>query len=151
MHPDAPVELYSKVARGALACWFGPKGSFKGSHVFYANASPPTAGGEAEIVIHKKDTVVGDSPRAIRAFKVTFTRSGDGSLMTAENLRFPEPVAKDMYADLARWARGQDGCSVMGAGGWNAKAGQETDAEPASKKPEKKRRPVKQKAERSKS
>ncbi|MFM9940414.1 MAG: hypothetical protein ACKVP7_13065 [Hyphomicrobiaceae bacterium] len=119
-HPEPPVEIYSRIAKGALNCWFGPQGSLKRTHVFHADVSPPSAGGAAEIVIHERDMAAA-SPRSLRFYRISITPAGEGSTVQIENLRFPEAVAKDLVADVVRWAGGGTECSVIGVGGWNAK------------------------------
>jgi hypothetical protein len=119
-HAEPPVEIYSRIARGALSCWFGPQGSLKKTHIFHADAAPPTAGGEAEIILHERDTGA-QSPRSLRWFRINVIKSGEGSTVQVENLRFPEPAAREMTADVVRWAGGTYDCSVMGVGGWEAK------------------------------
>ncbi len=138
---EPPVEIYSRIARGALRCWFGTQGSLKKTHVFHADVAPPSAGGGAEIAIYERD-LSGQSPRSIRAFRITIARSGDGSNIQPENFRMPETVARDMSADVGRWAMGTDECSVIGLGGWTAQPGKE-EAPPApatAKKAEKAKR-----------
>jgi hypothetical protein len=142
VHSEPPVEIYSRVARGALACWFGPSGSLKKSHVFHADVAPEAKGGTAEIVLHVKDGAA-ESPRSLRAYRVVIERTGEGSRMISENLRLPEAVAKDMQADLKRWASGTTGCTVVGTGGWNAAPAPPAEAPPP---PTKKRKKIKTKA-----
>lgn len=119
VHAEPPVEVYSRVARGALACWFGPNGSLKKTLVFHADVAPESKGGTAEIVLHQRDTAA-ESPRSLRAYRIVIERTGEGSRMISENMRLPEAVARDMQADLGRWAGGQTGCAMVGTGGWNA-------------------------------
>ena len=118
-HVEPPVEIYSRIARGALRCWFGAEGSLKKSHVFHADVAPAAAGGGAEIAIYERDKS-GQTPHAVRAFRISIARSGEGSTLQSENYRIPEPVARDMGADITRWGKGQEGCSVVGLGGWAA-------------------------------
>ena len=131
---EPPVEIYSRIARGALACWFGTHGSLKKSHVFHADVAASEESG-AEIVIHERDEAA-QNPRSFRAFRVTIARSGSGSTVSAENLRFPAYVGRDLDADVRRWAAGRTGCSVVGAGGWEATPRRD---EPAKSPPEKKK------------
>ena len=114
----APVEIYSRIARGALRCWFGPEGSLKKTHVFHGKADPAASGGAAEIAVHTRED--GSSHGVLRAFAVAITPAGDGSLIEAQNVRFPAPQAALMLADVQRWTAGNDDCSVVGTGGWNA-------------------------------
>lgn len=125
-HAEPPVEIYSRIARGALNCWFGPTGSLKRTHVFHADVAPPAAGGEAEIVIHERDTTA-QSPRSLRFYRISIKRAGEGSTVTIENLRFPEAVAKDLVADVVRWSGGNQACGVIGVGGWAPKAASEPE------------------------
>jgi hypothetical protein len=114
----SPVEVYSRVARGALKCWFGPEGSLKKTHVFHAKVDPPDKGGTADIGVHTREA--GSSHGVLRAFGVTITPSGSGSLIEAQNVRFPEPQAAIMIADVNRWASGKSECAIVGMGGWDA-------------------------------
>ncbi len=116
VHPEPPVEIYSRIARGALSCWFGANGNLKKTHIFNADVPP---GGAAEIVIHERDGVA-PSPRSLRSYRITISPSGEGSHVAIENLKFPEPMATDLKADVVRWAGGRSDCSVVGVGGWNA-------------------------------
>jgi hypothetical protein len=140
VHPEPPIEIYSRIASGALKCWFGPAGSLKKTHVFHAEVAPPSAGGEAEIVIHERDKAA-TSPRSLRSYQISVTRSGDGSAVRFENLRFPEAVAKDLGADVVRWAAGGSDCSVVGVGGWAPAPPPTTASTKAAKTPVKKKQP----------
>lgn len=122
--PDPPVDVYSRVARGALKCWFGSAGSLKKSHVFHAKTDPPSAGGAAQIVVHTRDAETLQPGQAgyaaLRAFQISISPAAGGSLVETQNVRFPEPQGLDMTKDVARWVGGSDGCSVLGTGGWAA-------------------------------
>ena len=126
---DPPVEVYSRVARGALKCWFGPEGSLKKTHVFHAKVDPPVNGGTAEIPVHTREA--GSSHGVLRAFAVGIAPSGEGSVVEAQNFRFPEPQAATMIADVGRWAAGKGDCSVVGTGGWDAAPPPPAGASPA--------------------
>jgi hypothetical protein len=117
---DAPIEVYARVARGALKCWFGPEGSLKKTHVFHAKADSPTDGTPIEIAVHTREE--GTSHGVLRAFAITITPSGSGSLVESKNIRFPAPQGDLMIEDVGRWTSGKDDCSVVGTGGWNAAA-----------------------------
>jgi hypothetical protein len=116
---DPPVEIYARIARGTLKCWFGPDGSLKATHVFHAKVDSPADGGTAEISVHTRES--GTSHGVLRAFGVLIKPvTGGGSTIEVQNVRFPEKDAALMHGDVARWVSGQDGCSVAGAGGWQA-------------------------------
>src|SRR5262245_21761566 len=56
--PGDPTSIYTLVARGIHACWFGAGGPLSNSHVFRAEAQSPTKGGQAEIMIHERDVAL---------------------------------------------------------------------------------------------
>ncbi len=121
INADAPVDVYARLARGALKCWFGSEGSLKKTHVFHARVDPPTAGGAAEIVVHTRDADTSAAGyAALRAYRVAITPAAGGSLVEAQNVRFPEAQGADMNRDIARWLAGKEDCSVVGTGGWGA-------------------------------
>jgi hypothetical protein len=118
VNADPPIEVYARVARGALKCWFGTEGSLKKTHVFHAKADSPTAATPIEIAVNTREE--GTSHGVLRAFAISITPSGSGSLVESKNIRFPAPQAEIMIADVGRWTSGKDDCSVVGTGGWNA-------------------------------
>jgi len=116
-HQDPPVDVYARVARGALKCWFGPEGSLKATHVFHAKVDPPSAGGMAEIGVHTREA--GSNHGVLRAYGIVIKPVGEGSNVEVQNTRFSEADAALMRADVARWVAGQEGCGIVGTGGWN--------------------------------
>jgi hypothetical protein len=90
----------------------------KTTHVFHAKVDPPSDGGAAEIGVHTRET--GSNHGVLRALTVTIVRAGDGSLIETRNVRFAEPQATQMIGDVGRWIGGNDDCSIVGTGGWNA-------------------------------
>lgn len=115
---DPPVDVYARVARGALKCWFGPEGSLKATHVFHGKADPSSAGGAAEIGVQTREA--GSDHGVLRAFAVLIKPLGEGSAIEVQNVRFSEADAVLMKADVVRWVAGEEGCSVVGTGGWGA-------------------------------
>ena len=114
----APTDIYARVARGALTCWFGKAGPLKDDYVYHARAEPPAKGGKAKIVIHERNTSV-ENPRGLRAFRVSITPDGESSKIAIENLKMPKPLGAMMDNDVHRWARGDIGCADADAnGGW---------------------------------
>lgn len=124
-YSQPPAEIYTRIAGGALGCWFGPTGPLKRTHIFHADVAPPSDNAGAEIVIHERDNTPGQSPRAIRAYRIIITRAPEGTFLAAENLKLPAPLAARMEADIQRWAKGQRGCNTEGPEDWPA---QETKA-----------------------
>lgn len=107
--PGSVIEAYSRIARGAMGCWFRADGPLKKSHVFHADVAPASSGGAAEIIIHERDAT-GPSPWGKRAFRVALTGSGGDVEVAVENLAMPESVAGRMRADVEAWRRGRSAC-----------------------------------------
>lgn len=122
---DGPVgsatEVYARVARGALGCWFGPTGGMKKDFVYYADADAPSRGGNAVIVLHKRDPSQ-PNPRGAKAYRVKITSAPEGkAVVETENLKMQPEVASDLDADVNRWAHGEQGCrTATTAAGWTA-------------------------------
>lgn len=105
-----PTDIYARVARGALACWFGKAGPLKDTYVYHANAEPPSKGGKAKIVVHERESSA-ENPRGLRAFRISIVPDGESSKIAIENLKLPEPLGTSMENDVQRWARGGIGCA----------------------------------------
>lgn len=120
-YPEPPAEIYSRIARGAMACWFAASGPLKRSHVFHADVAPPSDNAGAEIVIHERDTAA-PSPRSLRSYRILITRAPEGTFVAAENLKLPETLAASMKEDVTRWAGGTSGCSSTVPEAWAAKS-----------------------------
>lgn len=131
-----PTELYTRIARGALTCWFGASGPLKSGYMYHAEAAPPSKGGRSEIIVRIKDKDAAD-PRSLRAYRVSITPGETGSMLETENVKIPEPLATSLGADVRRWAADEEGCSAATAtGDWSAGAKhpeQEKPAKPAKK------------------
>jgi hypothetical protein len=130
----APTDVYARIARGAMACWFGAKGPLKPNHIYHAEAQPASQGGSAEIVVHERDRN-SENPRGLRAFRIVITPDGDNSFLVVENYKLVAPLAESMEKDVRRWAAGGIGCTA-GDDGWEPKAPEI----PAKKVPTKKGR-----------
>ncbi len=134
----SPTELYTRVARGILSCYFGADGPLKGRYVYHADAEPEGRGGKSEIVIHERD-LTQQSPRALRAFRVVIAPEGEQTMIASENLKLPDAIGTQMKADVKRWAAGNVGCAEPGgeAKGWAPGAKEPTPATAARKAPAK--------------
>lgn len=126
------TELYARIARGALGCWFSPQGGMKSDYIYHAEADAPSRGGKALVTIHVRDPSQ-PNPRGAKAYKVEITPKDETSAEVAtENLKMPEEKAKAMTEDVNRWARGEQGCTgTTTASGWSeqdAKAKAAADA-----------------------
>lgn len=137
----SPIELYTRIGRGAGICWFGTHGELKPTHIFHAEVAPPSKGGRSEIVIHEKDLNM-PNPRGNRAFRVHISPDGDNAALEIENIRFPLEVGQRMTADVRRWARNDLTChDAAHTKGWDAKNGSpqaDPPAKPAAKARERK-------------
>ncbi len=139
--PGAPVEVYTRVARGAKACWFGAGQPLVTGYIFAADVRPADKGGAAEIAVY--DTA-NDNRRGLKAFTVTIVQAGaDGlvpdanaaaqSLIGTSNARIAEPFAQQMQSDALRWASGETNCAADGQ--WSPQA--PAEPEPPAKAPAK--------------
>lgn len=112
--PGTPTEVYTLVARGVLNCWFGAGGPLKASHMFQAEAEPPSKGGTAEIVIHERDATLRDQ-RGTRAYRISFASEASGVRVGMTALKFETKVAQAMAKDVEVWAKGGTGCQLRAA------------------------------------
>lgn len=130
----SPTEVYTRIARGALTCWFGAHGSLKKTHVYSAVAKPPSKGGQARILVHQRDPSLRDK-RGTRAFAIDILPMGDTARLEIQNARMGEPRGTEMTNDARRWAGGLEGCvEEPVAEGWDTDAEGKPSA-PAEKKP----------------
>jgi len=120
---DRPVgsatELYSRVASGAMSCWFATNGPLKKDYIFHATADAPSRGGKAEIVIHQRDPTQ-PNPRGVKAFLVEIEPTSESTAqIKTENLKMTEAFAASMTDDVGRWSKGDQGCvGTSTAAGW---------------------------------
>ena len=122
-----PTEVYTRVARGALTCWFGASGPLKAAYIYHAEAEPASKGGASEIKIMTRDSAAAD-PRALRAYRVVFAPSEGGTRIEIENARMQEPLATRMRLDVKRWARDDEPvCEDPVTAGWSAEQGVPAD------------------------
>ncbi len=120
-HALPSSEVYSRIARGANACWFGPRGRIGKTHLMHADAAPSMNGGAVELVVHER-AVDQPKPWGFKAFRVLLTESagavgansgGGGSTEIAvENSRIPDAEAARMRAEVFQWAAGTEGCKA---------------------------------------
>lgn len=106
-----PTEVYARVAGGALRCWFGANGPLKATHIFNAEAAPPSEGGAAEIVVHERDAAARD-PRGTRAFRVGFIGRGGSVEVGISPLKIAPALSELMVRDVETWAQGGSGCNA---------------------------------------
>ncbi len=118
-HPASSAEIYSRIARGANACWFGARGRIAKSHILHADAAPSMNGGGVEIVVHER-AVDQPKPWGYKAFRVMLTESAGldgspgagGTSIAVENTRIPDAEALRMRAEVFQWASGTEGCKA---------------------------------------
>lgn len=117
-----PTEVYTRVARGLLTCWFGSNGPLKPAYIYHADASPPSKGAGAVIDIHARDVAATD-PRALRAWRVGIKQGSERTDLDIENFKLSPQMAERLEADVRRWAGNQEGCGEAPvADGWGASA-----------------------------
>ena len=129
-----PTEVYTRVARGALLCWFGGNGPLKGKYIYHADAAPPSKGGRAEIGIHTREEET--SPRGNRVYHISIEPMAERANLTVENIRLPDELAQQLQEDTQRWAASEDEVSCRDeaiAQGWDPKAAAEAQAKSAGK------------------
>jgi hypothetical protein len=116
-----PTEVYTRVARGVLTCWFGAAGPLKSTHIYHAEADPASKGGKSEIEIFRKDPTVPD-PRSLRAYRIAILPASSSSTkVEIENLKIDEPLASRLAGDVSRWSKAEGGCGDSPVtGGWAA-------------------------------
>ena len=115
-----PTEVYTRLARGVLTCWFGADGPLKAAYIYHAQADPASKGGKAQIRIMTRDHEASD-PRALRAYLIAISPGEGWTKVEVENRRLPEPLAVRLKDDVGRWARAEDGCGEGPVtAGWSA-------------------------------
>src|SRR5688572_1732566 len=110
-YKEEPSEIYSRIARGAMACWFSPNGPLKQNYAFHADVAPPSDNAGAEIVIHERDRNA-PSPLSLRAYKILISRKPEGTAVEEQNFKLPAPLAAMMAQDIRRWAGGKLDCNT---------------------------------------
>jgi len=131
------TEIYSRLARGAMSCWFTVGGPLKKDYIFHAKADAPSRGGKAEVAIHERDSTQAN-PRGPKAYIVVIEPTGESSATLAvENRKMPDAFASAMTDDITRWARGTDGCATNSTvAGWLPAPPETAHAAPPAKKPQ---------------
>ena len=130
----SPTEVYTRVARGVLTCYFGADGPLKANYIYHAQAEPASKGGNSRIRIMTRDHEASD-PRALRAYLIEIG-PGDGGVtkVEVENRRLSEPQAASLKQDVERWSTGEEGCGEGPVtAGWQAEPGAQTNEENGKK------------------
>lgn len=119
------TDIYSRVATGAMKCWFVAGGPLKPEYVYHATAAPPSRGGKAVIVIHRRDPTQTNT-RGPKAYLIDIDPTGDASAtVRTDNLKMSNAFASAMSGDITRWTKGESGCSPSSAvAGWTPSAPQ---------------------------
>lgn len=132
----APTEIYTRIARGILTCWFAPGGPMKPTYIYHADAEPPSKGGASIISIHLRDREATD-PRSIRAWKLAVVPAPEGTTVDIENFKLPPQIAEPLTRDARRWAAGEEECGdgALAAGAAKSQQSPVAPAAIASKKP----------------
>ena len=132
------TDLYARVGRGAMACWFGANGPLKLGYIYHAEAEAASRGGGSEIIIHQRE-IGQPNPRGPKAFRIKIEPAGEAATIATENLKMPEASGRAMTADVERWSKGEAACTGSSTiAGWSPKAAEDQTAPgkaPAVKKP----------------
>lgn len=116
-----PTEVYTRVARGVLTCWFGSNGPLKPDYIYHAEAAPPSKGGASTIDVRSRETSGGTDPRSLLAWRATIAPNPEGPQVTIENSRLPAHWAERLESDVHRWASAEEGCGEGPVtAGWTA-------------------------------
>lgn len=129
----SPTEIYTRIGRGILKCWFGSDGPLKPNYKFYADAEPPSKGGASQISIHIKEETSLD-PRSKRAWRVGIVPSPDGTSLQIENIKLPEVFAQPLETDVRRWGAGEEDCSLRPNLATQSQTGKELKQKPSHSK-----------------
>ncbi|MDQ8700152.1 hypothetical protein [Hyphomicrobium sp. LHD-15] len=123
-----PTEVYTRIARGVLTCWFGAAGPLKAEYIYHADAEPASKGGNSEIKILTRDAEAAD-PRSVRAYRIAIAPSEGKTKVEIENVRLPEPLATRLKQDVERWSGDEEGCGKTPVtAGWAAEQVVDTKA-----------------------
>jgi hypothetical protein len=109
--PGNATDVYVRIARGALGCWFAANGRLKETHIFYAEAAPSASGGDGEIVIHERDTSQ-PSPRGVKVFRIRLINEPGGTRVVVDGRKLPADVLDKMKTDVDVWAHEGTGCTL---------------------------------------
>ncbi|MGE0628041.1 MAG: hypothetical protein AB7O43_09485 [Hyphomicrobiaceae bacterium] len=132
------AEIYSRIAKGAMLCWFGAGGRLRDAYVFQASTTPAADGGGAEIVVHER-AVNQPKPWGYRAYRIVLNETsgvtgGANTRIEIENLRMPDAMAQQMRHEVFRWASQNYSCSeapIPAASSATATAPQNRSAAPS--------------------
>ena len=111
--PSPSTETYALVARGVTSCWFGAGGALKASHIFYADAEPPSSGGKAEIALLERDPSA-PSMRGSKTYRISLVPDGTGTKLELINHKLPESTTTALALDVHRFAAGDLSCAATG-------------------------------------
>jgi hypothetical protein len=144
-HPGSPPDVYARVARGMLACWFAGADGLRKTHIFNGDVPPPATGEQAEIVVHERDARA-DNPRGLAALRVSFVpRSATRTDVLVTTPRFIGAEGRVMKAAIERWAAGDPACDKAKHDAWSP-AGSEASAQANAKASTKNKAKAKTKA-----
>lgn len=108
------IEVYDRVARGALNCWFGAGGPLKGSHIFHADVPSPAEKRDIDITVHERDSTGQANPRGTRAFRIALASEADTrTRLTMQIGKLPQDLAQAMERDTVAWAYGKQACEAQ--------------------------------------
>ena len=105
---QAPVQLYSHVARQVRACWFNPRDPVLTKHVFRGEAGAGGASGvQTGIAIYEQTP---QQKLGLKAFTIDFKPVRGGTQVEAKNQRLPYALGQKLVADVGYWVQGGANC-----------------------------------------
>ena len=112
--PGSVPEVYARIAQNSRACWFGPDGALKTTHIFHADLTPPSRGETAELVVHELDRG-GESRWGRRMFRILLQPADQQTAIAVDNISMPTEIGSRMRADVFQWSQGGTGCTTRNA------------------------------------
>lgn len=131
-----PTDVYTRIARGVLTCWFGEAGPLKKKYIYHAEAKPASEGGDAKIEVFVRDPKAANQ-KALRAYKISIFEAETKTRVSIENFKIEDPLSSQLNQDVERWAADEAGCGQAAVvTGWDAKQ----EPKKKTRKPRKKAR-----------
>lgn len=101
-----PVDAYILLGQEIKACWFAPDKALLKGYVYQAVVAPD--GEKVQISIHEMREL---GRAGYTTFVIDLKRDGGRTKIESTNRKMPPELDARMKADLARWQRGDSGCS----------------------------------------
>ena len=101
------IPVYSRIAAGLNACWLRPDRPLGRQYILNATVAPPPTH-SAELVVHVRSK---EGRHGLKAFTINLAAIGStATRVRSLNVKLPEPQARRIAADIARWSSGERAC-----------------------------------------